>query len=270
MAAASGQYNCYDIFLQNDPKISPVNDIILYTNRCVVEKNYIVLHLHKNLRNSEGMSRISKYIAERFKDIDTRLLTTKLYSFDEEVKCDLIKSGREVPTQIEVPNYKCARVVIDILFKNKEMTDENRCEIAAPLKELEKSAEFASRRKKEISLAQKECIESMISPYIAEIKKVTTDKETITKWIEFVAKDWCDHSAEFIEMLFVNDVFDNLGTKNSPKKSKLFYESILAVAKFYNSMGELEGALVQLGKDLPNAEITHKTVLDCFDHSTSK
>jgi hypothetical protein len=266
--AASGQINCYDVSLDNDPKTSAVHDILFHTNRCIPSKNYIILYLHKNLRASDGMERISKYIQGHFKDIKTKLLTTKINSYDDEVKNHLAKADEDVPAQIEVPEHRCARVAIDILFKNKEMTDEDRRKISVPLKELEKSADYAERRKNDISLAQKELLQSMVLPYISEIEKVTKDFETIKKWIEFVAKTWCDHAPEFIQLLFEYDFYGTLGTKNQAKQELIFYESLLAVAKIYNSMGDLESALIQSGKDLPTEEIIQKTVLECFNHST--
>lgn len=82
-----------------------------------------------------------------------------------------------------IPDLENVRKVIDDLHKHQEMSDENRADMEDALCELERSAKFASKVRDSISVAQKDLIQEVLSPYIPAIKAETYNGESAKEWV---------------------------------------------------------------------------------------
>lgn len=263
MLPISGQNNFYKFNLHNDLDSSPLVHIKIFTDRAQVAGNYITLGIPDRLFK-DSLPRMTEYVNTRLQSLGARLVTGRLSSFADAVREGRAVANEEFPSYIKVSNYIDARRVIDDLFTHNEMSASDRSDMEDALRELEKSARFATLRTETISTAQKEIIQSVVSPYIDDIKSEAPDSLT--------AKEWVKCAARALETLGPSAVKDRLssflataGLSSGCGKSESFYECLFAISKIYASMGDLEGTLEQLGESLPSNSIIQQTILDLFD-----
>lgn len=260
MIPFSGQNNAYKFNLHNVQDSSPIGLIWIHTNRTQVTENYMTLR--PNPLFIDALQPITNYVNRRLQSLGARLVTLRISPFSDAVTEGRAVANQEVPSYIKVSNYVDARRVIDDLFTHNEMSASDRSDIEDALRELEKSGRFATHRTDSISTAQKEIIQSIVSPYIDDIKSEAPDKLTTINWVKCAANAvrTCGPSVKHNLSSFL---FTGCGSGHG--KSKDFYECLFALSKIYASMGDLEGALEQLGEVLPSESIIQQTILDLFD-----
>ena len=256
------QTNFFKFQLHNSLNSSPVAHVCIHTNRAQVSKNYITLGIPASLMVKAALGSINTYVNERLQHLGASLVKYRLSILCNEEAAGRALSGDIAPSHIEVPNYLDARRVIDDLFTHNEMSANDRAGMENALRELEKSARFSTLRAESISTAQKDVIQSVISPYIDDIKSEAPDSETAKNWVKCAANTLriCGPSAK-----------DNLPSllltscRSGDGKSRAFYECLFAVSKIYANMGDLEGVLEQYGDALPSNSIIQQTILELFD-----
>jgi hypothetical protein len=263
MAAVSGQNNFYGVLLHNDIVDFPLENIQIRTDRTRLEGNYITLGVYRWCKRPEALERVSKFVHERLENLGAELvMSCTLYCAD--VPIDNVR----VPSFVVVRDYKKARAVINDLFKQEQMSADDRSTIEDPLRELEKSGKFASEQTDKITVAQKDCILTMIAPYVEEIKKEKPNEDTAQLWIRFAVDAFKRANSITPDVLIkpevVHDFLQDKACHSALNKSDLFYESLLALAKIYCFMGDLEPTLKQLGPTLPSAAIIQQIILDAF------
>jgi hypothetical protein len=259
MASVSGQNNWYTVLLHNRERNCPLKNIKVHTDRTKLEENYIELGLYKKCHKSDALERVSKFVHERLENLGAKLETvyTPYYADEPHVW---------IASYVNVGDYKKARAVIDYLFRNRKISALDRSVIEDPLRELEKSGQLASEQKEEITVAQKDCMLTMIEPYVEEIKKEKPNKDTATQWIQIAAYAW-KTAGRVVTPKNLPCFLHTASCDSGLHKSDLFYESLLALAKIYCSMADLESTLKQLGPTLPSAAIIQKIILDAFNES---
>lgn len=262
MESVSGQNNAYQFDLHNSLGLSLLDHIWIHTDRKQIAGNYITLSIHRSLQVKAALDSVNKYVTERLQNLGALLITQLMPPWADDVLAGKAVVNDEVPTYIKVSNYVDARKVIDDLFAHNEMSAGVRSEIEEALRELEKSAQFASNRAESISIAQKEVILDLISPYVDHIKSKAPNNIMAKSWICAVANAL---------ITFGPSIRTNLpwvlwsACKSGHKKNNDFYESLFALAKIYSSMGDLESPLKQLGESLPSQVLIQKMILDLFD-----
>lgn len=261
MTSVSGENNACKFNLHNGLDSSPVVHIWMHTDRSEVAGNYITLGIPDRLLH-DALAPMNEYVNTRLYDLGARLITNRLPSFATAVREGRAVAGEEIPNHIKVSNYIDARRVINDLFAHNEMSAGDRADMENALRELEKSAQFAIKRAESMTVAQKDVIESVVSPYVDDIKSEAPDSETAKKWIQYTANALkiCGPSVKTKLASFLWTA-----CKSGHKKSEGFYESLFAISKFYCSMGSLEGALEQLGEKLPSEALVQQAILDLFD-----
>jgi hypothetical protein len=102
----------------------------------------------------------------------------------------------------------------------------------------------------------------MVSPYIDDIKSEAPDSQTAKRWIECAAAGLsaCSPSIKrnLSSLLYT-------ACRSGAGKSEVFYESLFAISKIYSGMGDLEGALEQLGTSLPSKVLIEQAIFELFD-----
>lgn len=254
MLPVSSQSNYNKFNLHNDLDSSPIAYILVHTDRTQIAGNYITLGIPDSLRINAALGPLNTYVTERLQNLGARLVTS-IEPWSNEV------FGRE-PAYIKVANYIDARRVIDHLFINNEMSHGDRADLENSLRELEKSAQFASKCAESISTAQKDVIQSGVSLYIDDIKSEAPDSQTAKRWIQCAA-----NALRIAGPNAKNNLSYFLWTActSGHDKSHSFYESLFAISQIYSSMGNLEGALEQLGVALPSKALVEQAVLELFD-----
>lgn len=265
----TGQIDFYRYRLQDSTGKCPLLDVRIHTDRVCLSKNYVSFKLR-----SGSSCDVSFYVKSKLEDLGATLVRGRSVLG--------WKGGRPVfgkpfPSHVHVPNYQDAEKIIGALFARREMSAKNRSEIESALGELRRSARYARMRRQSITPAQKEIIESMIMPYVDTIKEEVSDSDTIKRWIILTARHFKGAYSSDPE-LYKEELPYILGRACHPEapsfslgknktrygKSRCFYDCLFSVAKFYASMGDLEGALEQSGRFLPAEPIIQKTILDLF------
>jgi hypothetical protein len=236
------------------------------------EKNNMCLHIKDSLRRPKNLDLIKSYAADIFESLGGVL---EIASWDY--------SGEKMyPLNIRVAGYANARKVIDAIFAIKEMTPEQRSNIEEVLRKLEKSGYYATRRSDQISLAQKDLIQSMVLPYVDGIKAEIVDRKSIKYFLDVASVNPCVNALEFERIRNARQACEGVYAVNEPKvrewrpfmpknelslkKSDNFYDCLSCVARFYSSYGNIEGALEQLGKHLPSEILVQQAILELFDN----
>ncbi len=267
MLSVSGQNNAYKFNLHNGLDSSPVANILMHTDRNQIAGNYITLGIRNSLMVKASLVPVNTYVTVRLQSLGARLVTRLMPAFANEVLAGRAAVNDEAPSYIKVSNYVNARRVIDDLFAHNEMSAVDRADMENALHELEKSAQFASKRAESITVAQKEVIQSVVSPYVDDIKSEAPDSETAKSWIRCAgaALSTCGPTSAKINL----SSFLWTACRSGNGKSEDFYESLFAISKIYSNMGDLEGAFEQLGETLPSKALVQQTILDLFDSSSS-
>ena len=262
MTSVSGQNNAYNFNLHNGLDSSPVVQIWMHTDRTQVAGNYITLGIPDTLMVKAALEPVNTYVNERLQHLGAFLIKWSMPSFCNEVLTGRASTGDIAPSHIRVSNYIDARRVIDDLFTHNEMSAEDRADMENALRELEKSAQFANKRVDSISIAQREVIQSIVSPYIDDIKSEASDSQTAKAWVKCAG-----NALSIVGPRAKNNLSSFLWTacKSGHGKNEDFYESLFAISKIYSSMGDLEGALDQLGDGIPSKALVQQAILDLFD-----
>ncbi len=264
MSIPSGQINFYKFTLNNRLDSSPVVHVCIQTDRSRVSENYITLGIRAALTGKASLDPVNTYVNERLQHLGAYLHTWSMPSFSDEVLAGRTNTGDIAPSHIKVSNYLNARRVIDDLFTHNEMSGSDRADMENALRELEKSGGFANKRVDSITIAQKDVIQSFVSPYIDDIKSEAPDAQTARRWIECTAAALNTFSSNTVK----NSLSSFLGTAGLSSgcgKSESFYECLFTISKIYTNIGDLEGALEQLGESLPSNSIIQQTILDLFN-----
>lgn len=232
-----------------------VRSVDIHTNRVDVSKNYLALSIYRKYMNPESLSEVQMYISDNLSNFDARLITVSV--------------APNIPFYIKVADYTKGRGVIEYLRRSEQMSEEVASHIGPVLLEMEKDGNFANRTEESITVAQKEIIESMISPYIDSIKagvggnseaamllisqaaselKMVCSEESLRKGFERLSR----FNPSYLEVLDNDD---------------LFFEDLRAVAKVYASIGNLEETFSQMGVTLPSERVIQSTVRSCFCNS---
>jgi hypothetical protein len=251
--SCSGLQAFYIFKIDNSSLESFITEVKISTSRIYTSRNEVTLKIQDKYRRKDFLIPLTNYVNNKLQDTGARL---RKFSDFKVV----------IPDHVTV-DYKNARLVIDRLFQNNEMSATNRSEIENALRELETSAKFAAEGIDEINTAQKEIIESMVEPYVEDICKEAPDLETAKRWIQCVSIYMQAGGFEYCQKRIGNILYNRVGSGHG--KSKEFYESLLAVGRIYASMGDLEKTLSQIGEKLPSNEMIKKTIEEFLDKKNS-
>lgn len=262
MVTSSGQINFYKFELNNGLDSSPILNVKIHTDRTQISENYITLCIPDALKVKAALDPINTYVNNRIKHLGASLVKLSIPSYCNEVLAGRANAGDIAPSHIKVSNYMDARRVIDDLFNHNEMSPSDRAGMEDALRELEKSGRYASLRAEYISIAQREIIQSMVSPYIDDIKSEAPDNQTAKSWVR------CAANAISVCGPSVKDKLSSFlwtACKSGNGKSEDFYECLFAISKIYTNMSDLESALEQSGETMPSKSIIQQTILDLLD-----
>lgn len=255
-------------------------DIHINTNRNRVPKNYMFITINPVLLTPTNLNPIREYVRERFENLGGLLTTAEAGPSNIDVLLKKAEIGDLYPKKITISKYTDARGIIDNLFRYREMTAAQRADIEIALRELEKCGEYASRRKEQISVAQKDLIQSMISPYIENIKAEISDEVIIKCFLDITSSflvTMSEKTPKEIRAFLPSILAGKFGltwgggsfslipeAEIKREKSSDFYDSLIFISRFYISMGNLEDAIEQLGEGLPSEAIIQQTILEAI------
>ena len=254
-------------------------EIHINTSRTETSKNYMSITIDPSLHYPTKLDLVSEYVKVRFEELGGLLITFQAGKMNEDVRLKKAIKGDPYPSKIQVLDYRDARNIIDDLFKHKDMTEIERADIENALRELEKSADYASHRFEKISVAQKEIIQNMISPYIDDIKAEISDEIIIKCYLDIASSVilLMSETPSIVRAFLPNILSGNYGFEwgegalsSIPElelhreRSADFYDSLIFVAKFYSSMGNFEETLKQLGEGLPSEVVIQQSILELF------
>ena len=266
-------------YFQKLHTVSPLYDIHINTSRTKASKNYLYITINPLLHYPTKLDLVSEYVKKRFEELGGLLVTSQALSRHEDVLLKKAIKGDPYPRKIQVLDYRNARNIVDDLFKHNEMTGTDRADIENALRELEKSADYASNRVEKISVAQKELIQNMISPYIDDIKAEIKDEILIKCYLDIASSvilsmsETPSNVRDFLPNIlsgnygleWAEEAFSSIHELELHReRSDDFYDSLIFVAKFYSSMGNFEDTLKQLGEGLPSEAFIQQSILESF------
>lgn len=266
MIGISGLSNYYTFMLHRRGRENTDSFWIeVFTDRDNVSRNFLQIQIPRYLQNKDCLVPMQSFVENSgLSGLGSRLVTFVMHKECSDVINGKAAIGDRIPTCIKVADYVDARKVIDHLFGENKLSASERSNIEPILRELEKSARFASLRTEDISTAQKEVIQSFISPYIESIMSESPDAKTAKMWICAAANALkiCVNKDSVKEHL---SSFLFTACQSGRGKSVDFYESLFAVSRIYASMGELESVLEQSGESIPKASIIQEIILNLFN-----
>lgn len=260
----SGLNNYYKYNLQNTLEGSPIVNLQLYTSRVNIEDNYLILGI-KDMETT-SLNAVSTYVQSRLGSLGAQLITYKLPPNANEVLEGRALKGSNAPYYIKISKVANARAVIGNLFSYNEMSANNRSEVEIGLRELEKCATICQKTSNAISVAQKDVIVDLTRDYVKAITDEAPNSQTAIKWLR--------HTAILLKTMGIEQLkhrvlksFLYTVHRSGHDKSDAFYDTLIGLARFYSSMGNLEQTFEQLGEGIPSNEIVKQTIEALFGPS---
>ena len=231
----SGCKNEYIHLLQNDT----FNFLVIHTSRYELEQNYVTLTPVK--RDS---SRIILLVNHLLKELDPELEIITLHVLQKKFVIDITFKKENV------------RKAIDCLYAHKIITGADMSTIKEPLDELEYCLSLNLKLGSQATNAQKDMIIRMIDPYTDIIQKKFNKLElhsTIQRLSTRV-----DHVFPLILEIYSSQV------SNSILELDECSEALNIIGMVSAGKSNIEEALLQAGKTIPDLETQKQIIVDFF------
>jgi hypothetical protein len=169
---------------------------------------------------------------------------------------------RRIPSHIFLEATK-ARPAFDTLMRNGELSEASRISLEPGIVELEQSLAWASQVKSQLSIGQKELVQSLVQPYLDAMRAQAPNAETAKEWIHYAATQMRSLGPDECTKTIRTVLQEHFGS--IPDKTAEFYESLCMVSRTYEGLYNIEGALAQTGDGIPDLYLIKKTIDEILD-----
>jgi hypothetical protein len=164
---------------------------------------------------------------------------------------------RRIPSHIFLEATK-ARPAFDTLVRNGELSEASRRTLEPGIAELEQSLAWARQVKGQLSVGQKELIQSLVQPYLDAIRAKAPNAETARDWIHYAATQMRSLGPDECTKTIRTVLQEHFGSM--PDKTAEFYESLCMIARTYEGLYNIEVALAQTGDGIPNLYLIQQAI----------
>ncbi len=176
----------------------------------------------------------------------------RVISFSDAVRSGRCVDGERYASHIRIKDASHIRTVLDVLFHGEVLSVGDRADIESPLRECEKTFEFACAVSTDITIAQRDVISTFLEPYIETIKSEVSDPDVLMEWIACLGNGWKVFGDRALSIDLAKNLLYTAALSEGRTQSDSFYESLLCVVRVCAGMADLETALLQCGASLPD------------------
>ena len=230
----------------------PFNEVTFYCNRYKAEENFVELSLTTEMQKPKAQRHVYAYMQQALGPFEATFVKAHT----------ICSTGQQIPPYIFLKATQ-ARPALDALAHNREISQASRTTLEPGISELERSADWARQVKSQLSVGQKDLIQSFVQLYLDTIRAELPNTETAKDWIHYTATqmralgpDECTKSIRTV----LREHFDY-----GEDKSADLYESLCIVAKTYAGLCNIEVSLAHTGDGIPSLDLIQKTIDETLD-----
>lgn len=242
-----------------------------------VSLNYMVLYVSRQIQNTTPVNTVvdlvNEYVNNVLQGVEVDVRTYTVNQFSSAFSDGQGNIGDTSIDRLIIPKSEDVRKVVKLLWRRNELTADNRADIEIPLKKLKKSVEYAEKIRDDVepTVAQKEIIEELVSPYIEGIQEEVPNIKVAKSCIRSAAHvvKWKSSSQNITKQqmrFFLPSRFYG--------KSDDFYDCLFALARILTSRAGLEDTFTKTGDTLPSerqiADIVMKTINRIYKPTSRK